>query len=59
MTADDTGNISVSIETRPGLISAQAEEMLNQAEAIVAANENVDSYMLRYNGNSGSITGRI
>ncbi len=56
MTADDTGTISVSIETRPGLISAQAEEMLNQAEAIVAANENVDSYMLRYNGNSGSIT---
>ncbi len=30
--------------------------MLNQAEAIVAANEDVDSYMLRYNGNSGSIT---
>ena len=30
--------------------------MLSRAEAIVAADENVESYMLRYNSNSGTIT---
>jgi len=56
MTADDTGTVSVSIETRPGLISEQANEMLERAEAIVASHEDVESYVLRYNNDSGSIT---
>ena len=56
MTSDDTGTVSVSIETRPGILSEQADEMLSRAEAIVAADENVESYMLRYSGNSGTIT---
>ena len=56
MTADDTGTVSVSIETRPGILSEQAEDMLNRAEAVVKADPNMESYMLRYNGNSGTIT---
>lgn len=56
MTSDDTGTISVSIETRPGLLSDQAEEMLTKVEEIVMNNENVDSYMLRYDDSSGTIT---
>ncbi len=56
MTADDTGTITVSIETRPGLLSDLANEMLERAEAIVAGHEDVESYMLRYNNGSGSIT---
>ena len=56
MTSDDTGTVSVSIETRPGILSEQAVEMLSRAEALVAADENVESYMLRYSGNSGTIT---
>ena len=56
MTADDTGTISVSIETRPGILTEKAEDMLNQAEEIVKNDENVESYMLRYNNDSGSIT---
>lgn len=56
MTADDTGTVSVSIETRPGLITEQADSILSQAEAIVAAHEDVESYMLRYNNDSGTIT---
>lgn len=56
MTADDTGTISVSIETRPGLLDEEAEAILEQAEAIVSADENVESYMLRYSGSDGSIT---
>ncbi len=56
MTADDTGTVSVSIETRPGLLTEQAEEMLGKVESIVANDENVDSYMLRYNNSSGTVT---
>lgn len=56
MTADDTGTISVSIETRTGLLSDQANEMLERAESIVANHEDVESYMLRYNDASGTIT---
>ncbi|MCI9183906.1 MAG: efflux RND transporter permease subunit [Lachnospiraceae bacterium] len=56
MTADDTGTISVSIETRPGLLNEQATAMLEQAEEIVKGHEDVESYMLRYNNGSGTIT---
>ena len=56
MTADDTGTVSVSIETRPGLITEQADAILAEAESIVAAHEDVESYMLRYNNDEGTIT---
>lgn len=56
MTADDTGTITVSLETRPGLLTEQAYDMLDRAEEIVTSHEDVESYMMRFNGNSGSIT---
>ena len=56
MTADDTGTVSVSIETRPGLITEQADAILAEAESIVAAHADVESYMLRYNNDKGTIT---
>lgn len=56
MTADDTGTVSVTIETRPGLITEQADAILSEAESIVAAHEDVESYMLRYNNDEGTIT---
>lgn len=56
MTADDTGTVSVSIETRPGLITEQADAILAEAESIVAAHEDVESYILRYNNDKGTIT---
>ena len=56
MTSDDTGTVSVSIETRPGLKQEKIEEALAEAEAIVSASNQVDSYMLRYNGDSGEIS---
>lgn len=56
MTSDDTGQITISIETRPGLITENADAMLTQVENVVQNNENVDSYMLRYNSESGSVT---
>lgn len=56
MTADDTGTVSVSIETRPGLLTEKVNSALEAAEAIVAADSDVESYMLRFNSSSGSIT---
>ena len=56
MPADDTGTISVSIGTRPGLLTDQADAMLAKAEEIVSSHEDVESYMLRYNDDSGTIT---
>lgn len=56
MTSDDTGTITVSITTRPGLKNELADDILKQAEQIVASNENVDSYMLRFNSSDGSIS---
>ena len=56
MTADDTGTVSVSIETRPGLKQERVEEALALAESIVASSDQVDTYMLRFNGDSGSIS---
>ena len=52
MTADDNGTISVTITTRPGLLDEKADDILNQVESIVSSHEDVDSYMLRYNGSS-------
>ena len=56
MTSDDTGTISVSIDTRPGLLNEMADDILTQAEEIVGNNENVESYMLRFDSSSGTIT---
>lgn len=56
MTSDSTGQISVSVETRPGLLTDQAQSILDEVEAVVSNDENVDSYMLRYNNGSGSVT---
>ena len=46
--------VSVSIETRPGLKQEKIEEALAEAEAIVSASDQVDSYMLRYNGDKAA-----
>ena len=56
MTSDDTGTVSVSIETRPGLLTEKVHDALNQAEAVVAVSDQVESYMLRFNSDSGTIT---
>ena len=56
MTADDNGTISVTITTRPGLLDEKANDILNQVESIVSSHEDVDSYMLRYNGSSGTVS---
>lgn len=56
ITADDTGQINIEIETRPGILDEKVNPALEEIEEIVASDENVDSYMLRYNNQSGSVT---
>lgn len=56
MTSDDNGTISVNITTRPGLLDSKADEIVNQVEEIVKSHEDVESYMLRYNGSSGTVS---
>ena len=56
MTSDDNGTISVTITTRPGLLDSKADDIVNQVEEIVKSHEDVESYMLRYNGSSGTVS---
>lgn len=57
MTADDTGQISVSIETRPGLQVGEVDKILKEVEGIVTADEDLESYMLTYGASGMSLGG--
>ncbi|MCI8950443.1 MAG: efflux RND transporter permease subunit [Lachnospiraceae bacterium] len=48
----DEGTISISIETRPGLTIERTDEIYKQVEAVVTAEEDLDSYVLSA-GSSG------
>lgn len=50
MASDDQGSISISIETRPGLETEKADEILKEIEAIITQDPNLDSYMSQYGG---------
>lgn len=56
ITSDDTGQINIEIETRPGLLEEKTDDALARIEEIVSSDENVESYMLRYQNQSGSVT---
>lgn len=56
ITSDDTGQIAVTVDIRPGLLDEEADRILREVEAVVSAHEDVESYMLRYMDNSGTIT---
>ena len=45
MVADDTGTISVSIETRPGLKVEENDKIYRQVEDIISQDADLDSYM--------------
>ena len=55
--AGDEGTISISVEMRPGIEMEKADSILSQIEEIVAADEDLDSYMLTYGGSGLSLTG--
>lgn len=57
MTADDTGTISVSIETRPGQRIEETDKILRQVEDIISQDEDLESYMLTSGGSGMSLGG--
>ena len=50
MASDDNGQVSISIETRPGLETAKVDEILKQVEEIIMQHEDLESYMTTSNG---------
>lgn len=52
MVSDDTGTITVSIETRPGLRVEETDKIYQQVEDIVSQDPDLDNYLLT-SGSSG------
>lgn len=57
MTADDTGTINVSIETRPGLQIEETDKIYRQVEEIIAGDVDLDSYLISSGGSGMSLGG--
>lgn len=57
MVADDTGTISVTIETRPGLKVEEVDKILRNVEEIVTQDPDLDSYMVTSGGSGMSLGG--
>ena len=55
MASDDNGQISVSIETRPGLVTAKIDEIVRQVEEILVQHEDLEAYMTT-SGGSGMMS---
>lgn len=56
MVSDDTGTVSVTIETRPGLMVEEMDQILQQVEAVVMEDPDLDSYMLTSGGSGYSLS---
>lgn len=53
--SDDNGQISVSIETRPGLVTEKIDEIVKQVEEILIQHEDLEAYMTT-GGGSGMMS---
>ena len=54
MASDDKGQIAITIETRPGLKTANVDQILTQVEEIISQNEDLESYYASYGGSSSA-----
>ncbi len=58
MPSVDQGQISISVDMRPGLTLEKADGLLKQIEDYIVQDENLDSYSLSYGGSGlGSLSG--
>lgn len=57
MVSDDTGTITATIETRPGLKVEETDKILREVEKIVTQDPDLDSYMLTSGGSGMSLGG--
>ena len=56
MPMSDEGSISISVTTKTGLDIDATDVIMTEVESIVAAQEDVESYSMRGNGGSASLT---
>ena len=59
MASDDQGEIRISVDTRPGLITENVDTVLKEIEAVIAEDPNLDSYMTSYGGGMSSSSATI
>ena len=52
MASDDQGEVSISVDTRPGLITEKVDAILQEIEQVIVQNPNLESYMTSYGGSS-------
>lgn len=55
MAADDNGQVSITVETRPGLETAKVDQVLKEVETIIVRHEDLDAYMAT-SGGSGMLS---
>ncbi len=55
MASDDNGQVSISVETRPGIKTSEIDQVLKQVEAVITQHEDLESYMTTSGG--GGIAG--
>ena len=56
MASDDNGQVSITVETRPGLETEKIDEVVKQVEEVIVAHEDLDAYMVT-SGGSGMMSG--
>ena len=65
MASDDNGEVTITVDTRPGLVTENVDTILKQVEEIIVQDPNLDSYMTSYggggmsSGDSATITGYL
>lgn len=50
MASDDQGEISITVETRPGLRTSEIDQILKEIENIISGHEDLESYLSSYGG---------
>ena len=56
MTSDDTGTITITVDTRPGLTVEEVSKVLYQVEDIIKVDQDLESYMVTYGGGGLSLS---
>ncbi len=62
MASDDQGQVSITVETRPGMETEKVDQILRQVEDVISGHEDLDAYMTTaggggmMSGGSASIT---
>ena len=59
MASDDNGEVSISVEVRPGLETEKQDEIAKEVESIISGHEDLDAYMTSGGGTSMMSSGDV